>query len=201
MSDQQTIAAQVAEMTAGRPRPEAFAEEQRRLATQQAPVVRVGVPFPQARLIDATGHSTSVAEVAGGGPAVVVLYRGSWCPYCNVALRTYQLQVLPELTAQGITMIAISPEKEDGSMTLTERHELAFPVLSDPGDAIARALGVLTRPSDASLETQRGRGLDIRDRNADGTADVHPDHTTRTEPEQILRAVREQLASTATPIG
>ena len=31
-------------------------------------------------------------------PAVIVFYRGAWCPYCNLALSAYQAQLLPVLT-------------------------------------------------------------------------------------------------------
>ena len=63
-------------------------------------------------------------------------------------------------------------------------------------------------PSAASLEGQRERALDLTEHDADGTAElpmpttlildanhvvtwvgVHPDYTTRSEPEEILAAL------------
>ncbi|MGH2796328.1 MAG: peroxiredoxin-like family protein [Thermoleophilaceae bacterium] len=139
-----------------------------------------------------------------------MLYRGAWCPYCNAALRTYQQELLPRLAERGAALIAVSPQKPDGSLSMQEKNALKFPVLSDPGNAIARALGVLTTPSDEALATQREHGLDLTETNADGTAelpmpttavldatgrlrwlDVHPDYTTRSEPDAILDALEQ----------
>lgn len=188
----------------------AFAAEQAALRERGVPtgVAAAGTPFPAVELLDPTGAPTDVSTVAAGRPAVVVLYRGAWCPYCNVALRTYQEQLLPELDRRGVALIAISPQKADGSLTMREKNELTFAVLSDQGNRIASALGVLTEPSAEAREVQTGLGLDLTAVNADGTAglpmptvvvtaadgtitwiDVHPDYTSRTEPSDILRAL------------
>ena len=45
---------------------------------------------PNGDLLDVAGNPTSLTAVRAGRPAVVVLYRGAWCPYCNVTLKTYQ---------------------------------------------------------------------------------------------------------------
>ena len=192
----------------------AFAAEQAGLSAAGVPtgVPTPGTAFPDAELIDATGTPTTVAAVAAGRPAVIVFYRGAWCPYCNIALRTYQEQLAPELDRRGITLVAISPQNPDGSLTMQEKNELTFPVLSDPGNRIASALGILTGPSDDVRAAQGALGLDLTTVNADGTTglpmptvalldatgilrwiDVHPDYTTRTEPADVLAAVDREL--------
>jgi peroxiredoxin len=42
-----------------------------------------------------------------------VFYRGGWCPYCNLALRTYQQEFLPQLSTFGARLVAISPQSPD----------------------------------------------------------------------------------------
>lgn len=59
----------------------------------------------------------------GDRPAVIVFYRGVWCLHCNLALRTYQEQVAGELEQRGIGLIAISPQRPDGSLSMREKHE------------------------------------------------------------------------------
>ena len=188
----------------------AFQRERAQLRTQPAPdgVLPVGSPFPDVELLDANGGPTTFGATAGGRPAVVIFYRGAWGPYCNIALRVYEETLAGPLAERGIALAAISPQKPDGSMTMAEKHSLSYAVLSDAGNSIASALGILTRPSDEALEAQRERGLDLAEVNADGTAgvpmptvaivdadgilrwiDVHPDYSSRTEPFEILDAL------------
>jgi peroxiredoxin len=146
----------------------------------------------------------------GDSAAVLVFYRGDWCPYCNIALATYQEHLLPVLTGRGIPLVAISPQTPDGSLTMQQKHHLAFSVLSDPGNTIAGALGLLTRPSDEARQAQLQLGLDLTTVNADATTtlpmptvaivdvdralrwiDVHPNYGTRTEPALILDALNQ----------
>ena len=67
--------------------------------------------MPDAALLTATGARTTLAEVLGGSPAVLVFYRSGWCPYCSVALRGYQVELLPQLEGLGVKMLAISPQR------------------------------------------------------------------------------------------
>lgn len=126
-----------------------------------------------------------MSAVAAGRPAVVVLYRGAWCPYCNLTLRADQAQLVPELDRRGIALVPISPQKPDGSLTMQETNDLSFAVLSDPGNQLAGALGVLTAPTpDVALVDRDGTVAWI---------DVHPDYSTRTEPDEVLRAADTPL--------
>jgi peroxiredoxin len=194
---------------------EAFAAEQRDLSAAGHPsgVAEPGSRLPDGELLDVAGEPATLAETLGGKPAVIVFYRGGWCPYCNIALRTYQAQLVPALAERGISLIAISPQTPDGSLSTKEAKELTFTVLSDPGNQIAGQLGILTAPSDGTRAAQLQLGLDLTQVNADGTTalpmptvviadadgvirwiDVHLDYTTRTEPGQVLQAVTETIS-------
>src|SRR5271170_3983030 len=80
-----------------------------------------------------------------------------------------QQNLLPRLTGRGIGLVAISPQAADGSLSMQEKHDLSFTVVSDPGNAIARGLGILTRPSDEARAAQLQLGLDLTAVNADGS--------------------------------
>ena len=188
----------------------AFSREQQQLAAAGLPagVARPGTTLPDAELQDVHGSVTSLGRVLGAGPAIVVLYRGVWCPYCNLALSAYQSALLPKLAQRAIQLIAISPQTPDNSLSMREKQSLAFTVLSDPGNTLARHLGVLTRPTEEVRQAQLRLGLDLTAVNADGTAglpmpttlavdtnrvvrwiDVRPDYSNRTEPGAILAAL------------
>jgi peroxiredoxin len=169
-----------------------------------------GSRMPDGDLLDAHGNPTTLTAARAGKPAVVVFYRGAWCPYCNLTLRAYQEDVLPELTTRGISLIAISPQRPDGALTAQQTNELTYVVLSDPGNQIAGALGILTETGAAAVTVQAQLGVVVADTNADGTGaipmptvvlvdadglirwiDVHPDYGTRTESAEILKRVSD----------
>ena len=105
-------------------------------------------------------------------------------------------------------MIAVSPQKPDGSLSAAETNQLTYAVVSDPGNQLASALGILTEPSAEAAAAQQKLGLDLAEHNADGGLtlpmpttvvvdaagvirwiDVHPNYTTRSEVPDILAAV------------
>jgi peroxiredoxin len=188
-----------------------FGAEQDALQAAGVPA-GVGAPgalMPDAQLLDVHGAPATLAGAVGGRAAVVVFYRGAWCPFCNLTLRTYQEELVPLLAQRAIPLVAISPQKPDGSLSAQEQNALTFTVLSDPGNRIAAALGVLTAPDDTARAAQLTIGLDLSQVNADGTdglpmptvvivdgagiirwIDVHPNYTTRTEVADIVDALR-----------
>jgi peroxiredoxin len=189
----------------------AFAREQQALAgLTPTGAITAGERLTNAHLLDVHGADTTLRAAVGEKPAVLVFYRGAWCPYCNIALRTYQVELVDKLDARGVRLIAVSPQKPDGSLTMQEKHGLRFAVLSDPDNTLLRDARILTAPSPDARAAQLELGLDLEAVNADGTntlpmpttliidpdltvrwVDVHPDYSTRTEPAEILVALDE----------
>ena len=211
-----TIAAQVTDFNEGfeaQIGPElsaVFAAEQAALNENGVPAgaVAVGDTVPDAELLTPDGDTTTLDEAIGDGSAVLVFYRGAWCPYCNLTLKTYQNELLPALREQGVGLIAISPQTPDGSRAAVAGGELEFTVLSDASNRLVRQLGLLTEPSADARQAHTALGFDVADSNADATgdipfptvlivdadrsvrfADVHVDYTTRTEVHTILEAL------------
>ena len=81
--------------------------------------------------------STALSDLLREGPLVLIFYRGEWCPYCNLQLRTFQAQ-LKRLAEHGAQLVAISPQTPDHSLSMAEKNELGFRLLSDVG---ANAIG------------------------------------------------------------
>jgi peroxiredoxin len=195
-------------------------QEQLRAAGNPPGILAVGTAMPDADLLDVHGRPTTLAAARAGKPAVVVFYRGGWCPYCNIALNAYEAELLPELRGRGIELIAVSPQKPDGSLSTRETDNLTFTVLSDPGNQLSTGLGILTAPTAAAQAAQRGLGLNLTEINADGTAtvpmpttvvidaagivrwiDVHADYTTRSETSEILEAITSNLTEAGSATG
>jgi len=168
---------------------------------------------PDFALPNALGKRVELSALLAAGPVVLTFYRGGWCPYCNLQLRAYQ-RVLPELRALGATLVAISPEPSDASLSTREKNALEFEVLSDIEAKAAKAYGVLFDLSDALREAYIGMGKDLSQINADGAwhlpipatyviapngrialAYVDPEYRNRLEPADVLAAVRAMQAA------
>lgn len=166
-----------------------------------------GAQAPRFRLPSATGQTLALDDLLAEGPVVLTFYRGAWCPYCNIALRSLQ-QHHEAITARGARLVAVSPQIPDESLTLTEKHALAFDVLSDIGSDTAKQYGLafdlpedlaavydelgfdLQRVNDGHPRTLPLPATYVIDR--DGTirwAFVNTDYTTRAEPADILTAL------------
>lgn len=163
-----------------------------------------GAQAPRFSLPAATGQTVSLDDLLAEGPAVLTFYRGAWCPYCNIALRSLQ-QHHDAITARGARLAAVSPQIPDESLTLVEKHDLAFDVLSDIGSDTAKSYGLAFDLPDALAAVYDKLGFDLQRVNdghprtlplpatyvIDRTstirwAFVNTDYTTRAEPADIL---------------
>ena len=169
----------------------------------------VGDRAPDFTLPDATGGEIRLSELLVDGPVVLTFYRGAWCPYCNTQLRDYQL-ALPDLEDAGASLVAVSPQTPDSSLTTAEKNDLAFPVLSDAGLEVSRDYGLVFRVDESTRDRYRLGGVDLERYNGTGdwelpvpatyvidqsgtvrAAFVEADYTQRASPRDVLEAVRD----------
>ena len=134
--------------------------------------LHAGQHAPHFTLPDAFGKQVEFAEILKHGPAVVLFYRGEWCPFCNIEVHAFQ-QLIPEFEKHHATLIAISPEKPEHGQALAEKHQLTFPVLSDAGNSVARQFGlVFSQPEEIVKLSRDTFKNDLGARNADGSWDL-----------------------------
>ena len=103
---------------------------------------KMGDRAPDFSLQNQKGEQVSLASMLEDGPVVLLWYRGGWCPYCNLTLRAYQDR-LEDFSQRGATLVALTPELPDKSLSTAQKEELRFQVLSDVGNAVARDYGVV----------------------------------------------------------
>ena len=168
----------------------------------------VGAAAPDFTLPGVNGEQVSLAKLLTDGPVVLAFYRGGWCPYCNLELRALQA-ALPDITAAGATLVAISPQLPDNSLSTAEKLELAFPVLSDVGNVVAREYGLVFSLPEDLRSVYDGFGIDLPAANGDQTFElpvpatfvigrdgsvawrfVDPDYTHRGDPADVVAAVK-----------
>lgn len=183
----------------------AFAEV---TASGAAPGLAVGDRAPDFTLPNATGEPVQLAARLARGPVVLSFYRGEWCPFCNLELRALQA-ALPRFQARGASLIAISPQSPDHSLSVTEKAGLSFDVLSDTRQQVIAAYRVqFTVSADIKDLHLNVFGNDLSAHTADGSWDlpipatfvidrsgiirarhVSPDYTTRMDPGDISAAL------------
>jgi peroxiredoxin len=171
--------------------------------------LKEGAQAPDFTLPDALGTTVTLSHLLKQGPVVIAFYRGEWCPYCNLQLRAYQ-QALPQLQAVGASLVAISPQTPDHSLSMVEKHELTFAVLSDVGNQVAREYGLVFTLDESVRGAHKQVGADLPAFNGDdswelpmaGTfvvdqsrtvrlAFVDPDFTRRLDPSVIIARLNE----------
>jgi peroxiredoxin len=177
-------------------------------------MLKIGDRAPAIVLTNAKGETVDVATLLKKGPVIVTFYRGGWCPYCNLELKAYQ-QILPEIAAEGASLVAISPEKPDDTLSTAEKNMLSFEVLSDIGQKVGRAFGLVYSFTDELKSAYRGFNLDIPTRNGtpeewalpvsatyvidrDGIivyAYTDPDYRDRADPREVLAALTKKAAA------
>ena len=102
---------------------------------------QVGSEAPDFALPAQNGQSVRLSALLRDGPVVLIFYRGEWCPYCNLQLRTFQAH-LDELEEHGAQLVAVSPQEPDHSLSMAEKNELGFLVLSDVGATVLESYGL-----------------------------------------------------------
>ena len=173
---------------------------------EQAP--QVGDRLKEFELPNQNGQQRSLSKLLEAGPVVVSFYRGGWCPYCNLELRAFQ-QILPDINSAGASLVAITPELPDASLSTTEKNELAFEVLSDEDADYARDLGLVFTLPEVLRPIYQNFGIDLEKHNGQGQFDlplaatfvvdvdgkvsysfVSADYTQRAEPAEVIQALQ-----------
>jgi len=163
---------------------------------------------PDFVLPDASGTPVVLSDRLRDGPVVLIFYRGGWCPYCNIQLRAYQ-RALDEITILGGQLLAISPQLPDGSLSTAELNKLSFDVLSDLGNRVAKAFGLVYELPEQLREVMRANGKALSELNGDDSwelplpatyviapdrrvalAAIELDYRERLAPEDAIAALR-----------
>lgn len=172
----------------------------------------IGATVPSFELPNAKGDKVSLKSLLKDRSALVLTYyRGSWCPYCNLALRALA-ESLDEMKALGASLVALTPETPDETLTTKEKNELPYEVLSDDALHVADKLGVAFTVGEDVKELYASMGVVLDSKNGndgvrkpklpvpatfvlDGSGKVvysfvDIDYTKRAEPSDIIDAIK-----------
>lgn len=169
---------------------------------------KVGEQLPSFTLTNQLNEQISLESLTAKGPVIVTFYRGGWCPYCNLELAAYQ-QALSEIEAAGATLVAITPELPDASLSTAEKNALKYQVLSDVDATYANELNLVFSLPEELRPIYLSFGIDIEKHNGPGqyglplaatyvldqsgkitSAFVDADYTKRQEPSEVVAALK-----------
>jgi peroxiredoxin len=117
------------------------------------PLLNPGDPFPRLTITTTDGQTLTVPDAFAGDFAVVLLYRGSWCPYCNAQLSAFE-RASHKLADNGIRVAALSVDDKETTAALVARHQLTFPVgYGADAEAVAALTGAFVNPDPVYLQS------------------------------------------------
>ena len=167
-----------------------------------------GAPAPSFQATASDGSRFNFDPDQLERPAVLVFYRGGWCPYCNLHFAELRA-VEDQLLALNVDLLFLSA---DSPQTLAEAHdggqELDYYLLSDNSTRIAQAFGIAFKVPDSYMARLQEHDIDLAEESgydhqvlpapavfivANGRIEfayVNPDYKVRLHPDVLLAAAR-----------
>ncbi|MGD9583512.1 MAG: peroxiredoxin-like family protein [Lysobacterales bacterium] len=184
-------------------------------ATEVRPLL-LGSAVPEVKLQTVDGADTTLKTLLAGKPAVLVFYRGGWCPFCNLQLSNLRL-IEKDLTAAGYQLIAISPDRPEELRRTLDKQALGYTLVSDHHAEAIKAFGIGFVLDAETTGKYAKFGIDIDQASGEkhhglpvpsvfivdgaGTLQfeyVHPDYKVRVPSEVILAAAQAIAADKQT---
>ncbi|NCF71999.1 MAG: redoxin domain-containing protein [Gammaproteobacteria bacterium] len=152
-------------------------------------------------------------------PAVLLTFRGGWCPFCNAYLSDMR-HAIPEIRAMGVDVLFLSGDRAEllfetlSQETQEDIDGLDYTLLSDADAQAAVALGIAFKASQRTINRRNEKGQDIEDSSMlkhgvlpvpavfaidrDGVinfAYTNADYKVRLPADELLAAAREIAAA------
>ena len=122
--------------------------------------LEVGSSIPDVTVADAAGNAVSLQSLHQDGPAVLVFFRGGWCPFCTRHTQDL-IKIYPQVKELGVNLVAISPDSPKNSTENLTKNSIPFPILSDADVNAAKAFGLAFTVDAKTLTRYKGFGIDL----------------------------------------
>jgi peroxiredoxin len=180
--------------------------------------VAAGEPAPAFDVQTVDGETFRFDPARLERPVILILFRGGWCPYCNLHLSELR-HVIPDISALGVDVLFLSGDRPDvlyEGLSGETREAIAgldYRILSDAEARAAEALGVAFRVDPSYLEKLEEHDVDTAGSSierrgilpvpavfaidADGVvawSKAIPDYRERVAPETVLDAAKSLVA-------
>ncbi len=128
----------------------------------------LGDYLPDFTLDDGAGRTWTSGELLDRGPLVLALFRGDWCPYCDLTMAALE-EARPAIEALGALAVGVMPDRREHVARTAARRGIGYLLLSDPANGFARACGLAYDLSPGHIRLHRERGRDFPALHGDST--------------------------------
>lgn len=183
-------------------------------ATEIRPIA-IGERMPSLTLRTVDGEKFNLNDALRRQPTVLIVYRGGWCPYCNMHLSKLR-KIETRLVELGYQLLAISPDRPEKLRETISKQKVHYTLLSDSKAEAAMALGLAFRVDEATRKKYVEYGIDLKDASGEEHSILpvpavivvdreekvrfiraNPDYKQRMPPEQVLAAARAVIEQDA----
>lgn len=170
-----------------------------------------GQMIPKITLSDATGQAISLKKHLKNQPALLIFYRGGWCPYCNRHLADLR-KIEKSLIDLGFKIYAISPDLPEYLAETEKENKLNYTLLSDSKAEAAKAFGIAFEVNKVTRVKYKAFNIDLEKSSGEkhhllpvpaaflvdakgkiSFSFVSPDYKVRVDNDVILAAAKSQL--------
>jgi peroxiredoxin len=123
-------------------------------------VLKVGDSIPDVILRTVDNQEVKLRTLVAEKPAVLVFFRGGWCPFCNAHLSSL-LSIEQELNKEGVQIIAIGMDKPSVLRKTMQHDKLDYTLLSDSDATAIKAFGIAYKVDDATLARMKSFNVDL----------------------------------------
>ncbi|MFP8489233.1 peroxiredoxin-like family protein [Gracilimonas sp. Q87] len=137
----------------------AFAQKPAQSAEKVNPIL-ISSEIPDVELKNIDGETIRLKELVSLKPAILVFYRGGWCPYCNQQLSDLH-KIEDQLYEIGYQLLAISPDRPEKLRSTLNNSDLGYTLLSDSPMNASKAFGIAFKVDQETVDQYRSIGLDL----------------------------------------
>lgn len=112
-----------------------------RLNRATSDALQIGKQLPAFTLKNTDGKDVGLQQLQGT-PALLLFYRGNWCPLCVTQVRELAGQY-QKMAERGVQVCLISPQNQEETIKLAKRFDAPMQFLIDEGTQLAQALNIV----------------------------------------------------------
>ncbi len=101
----------------------------------------IGEDIPNLNVKDINGQPVNLKSLYKSKPVVFIVYRGGWCPYCNVHMAQLR-DIEADIIKAGYDIVAISPDSHENLKVSAGKNDLKYSLYSDADMKLSQALGI-----------------------------------------------------------